>query len=202
MRTKTFAWTSAECAIIHELWPGGASGTMIANRINAMNEARDYGARRTRSAVLGQIHRMGLNGKVRLKPSNPSKPLPRALTPEERAEERRMKKNERQRKYRERQKQGNGSGARGSASSGKTLTIVPKAPPAPPAPPPEARNVDILELGPNECRFATSDHYARPHLFCGAATKPGSQWCEHHRDVVIKYAPGDEDEQGGEAVAA
>lgn len=57
----------------------------------------------------------------------------------------------------------------------KTYKVVPMAPE------PNARNLTLLELERNDCRYVvTADH---PMLFCGHEKADGSSYCAHHAHV-------------------
>lgn len=56
--------------------------------------------------------------------------------------------------------------------------------PQAPAVPPQARNVSLVDLGPRECRYATSED--SPHTFCGARTDAGQSWCDFHKSIVFQ----------------
>ena len=49
-------------------------------------------------------------------------------------------------------------------------------------PEPNSRNLTVLQLRKNDCRWPTSpDH---PMLFCGAVKAEGSSYCPHHHGVA------------------
>jgi hypothetical protein len=41
-------------------------------------------------------------------------------------------------------------------------------------------NLSIIELERNQCRYATSPHDAKQHLFCGQPTSGDYSYCAHH----------------------
>lgn len=62
-----------------------------------------------------------------------------------------------------------------------------------PLPPPMPLNLPkcngagfkLIDLGPNQCRFAVTDHSTRAHLFCGdLVVRDGCSWCDAHERVV------------------
>lgn len=53
-----------------------------------------------------------------------------------------------------------------------------------------ARRVPVTELESRQCRYAVNEAaVGEEHLFCGAATKPGSSYCSAHHGVVYAPAP-------------
>lgn len=54
----------------------------------------------------------------------------------------------------------------------------------PMAPEPDARNLTVLELKRNDCRWpVTADS---PYLFCGHPKADGSSYCAHHNNIAVK----------------
>lgn len=57
----------------------------------------------------------------------------------------------------------------------RTFKMVPMAPE------PDARNLTLLELERNDCRYVVTDDH--PMLFCGHEKAAGSSYCAHHAHV-------------------
>lgn len=53
---------------------------------------------------------------------------------------------------------------------------------------PASRDLMLLDLGPHDCRYATSPHESRQHLFCGATIADESSYCAHHLAVCHRRA--------------
>ena len=131
-------WTKEQEALLVVLASEGLSGFQIAK---AMGDGR------TRNAIIGKAHRMGLNlnspfrGSRTPRPRHPrirSKPMTKETfvcgTPLEPAQ----------------------------------LEFVP-------------RNLSILEVGHNQCRYCVADN---PFQFCALPTDDNSSWCREHQKIV------------------
>jgi GcrA cell cycle regulator len=57
----------------------------------------------------------------------------------------------------------------------------------PPPRKPDAADLPIVELKPDQCRFATAAGDVWTHLFCGGSIQSGSAFCAFHHRVV--YVP-------------
>ena len=62
---------------------------------------------------------------------------------------------------------------RGSSNKSQPLPVF--------EPDPDSRNLTVLQLKGNDCRFPTSEDH--PMLFCGSPKAAGSSYCPHHHGV-------------------
>ena len=165
------AWTAAEDNMLRAEWKQGLSCSQIATQLNAR-----FGNGRSRNAVIGRRHRLGLpkrdtvTGMVR----NPRKVRRKALPP---------------------MAEPVTETPRSEPETGRQrATATPATPPEPkpekraPRPSESAepsepmRRVEIRELARNECRWPVNDAAdGEEHLFCGRKQVEGSSYCAAHR---------------------
>jgi GcrA cell cycle regulator len=109
---------------------------------------------RSRSAVIGRLHRLGLTKSDR--PINRASKRPtvtgRGRTVEKKRSEAPIVKHN-------------------TKAASLKKKIYPYAPPVVP------KHIRLMDLKPNECRFPLGDG---PFTFCGNTTKPGESYCPHH----------------------
>lgn len=60
----------------------------------------------------------------------------------------------------------------------------PKPLPPPPLEPPLSRNIRLVDLESNQCRFIAGE--PRDATYCGHQTRGGSKWCAYHFGVVYQ----------------
>lgn len=140
------AWTDDHVETLKRLWDEGLSCAQIANEMKCGF---------TRNAIIGKIHRLGLNGRVYAKCKK---------TPEE-AEAARALKTEYKRDYRAKQR-----------------SISQPAKPSRPVRPDVClevtpRKLDLCDLGPGECHWPYGDG---PFTFCGHTVLHGAYCASHY----------------------
>lgn len=154
------------------MWQDGASGGAIAAALT-----QEFGAPRTRNAVMGMVHRLGLKGQQGRPSEEPveapsaaveavpepdapaqPKPIPVAAGTTKSAPE-----------Y-----------ARDHASpASPPLTVIRSEPR--PADWPPADGIPMADLRWGECRWAVSNFRATQHRFCAARATGDSPYCAEHR---------------------
>ncbi len=155
---KPKRWTDERVRIVASMWANGESAGNVAA---ALNEAQSHGGERfTRNAVLGYIHRNGLNGGARA--AKPRERQPRAPRPS-RAKVRR-------------------SPAKRPKFNIKG-TYTPKPPRAPVVLPVPENAVSMAELPHWGCRWPVNEApVGGTHLFCGTKREAGEPYCLYHLD--------------------
>jgi GcrA cell cycle regulator len=154
-------WTAERVETAKARWAEGYTSGQIAAELGI-----------TRNAVLGQISRQGLlktdrAGKVARAPRAPRKP--------------RAPKPPGLRVGRLALRTGQFMTA---AANDDSIPLPPE-----PLPAPRARNVTLLELKPDDCRWPTgrTDEYPRGEaLFCGDARHGGSSYCRYHLRIATR----------------
>lgn len=138
-------WTCDHVETLTRLWTAGLSCAQIANEMQCGF---------TRNAVIGKIHRLGLNGRVYAS---------RKKTPEE-AEASRAHKTEYRRDYRAKQRASLPAKPSRPVRPDVCLEVTP-------------RNLDLLELTPGDCHWPYGDG---PFTFCGSPILHGSYCASHY----------------------
>jgi GcrA cell cycle regulator len=166
-------WTNEREEELGRLWNAGFSAAQIAKVLGCFDSSKDKG----RSAVMGKVHRMGLQ--------RYGKKSPEQLALEAEA---RLVRSEQLAKARY---------ERELASRRKVVEMLETAKME------EEQNRSSLPFNDlrmfsrrtsNECRFPLND--AAPFIACGAVTPPGESWCPHCREIVMaKPAPVLSDER-------
>ena len=155
-------WTNKRVLDLTEMWSAGLSASQIAARFGDIS----------RNAVIGKVHRLGLPGrlvKVRtssrgfiIQPSNFNEPKPK--------------------KFQSQPPNPHADFVRRLEAEMKiSIKHEPVEPPA------DCRNVPLLDLHANACRWPTND--AAPgetHLFCGAEQEENSPYCAPHGRIAFK----------------
>lgn len=170
-------YCAEESEMICKLWKNGKSALEVATVVN-----QRFGRRRTRNAVIGHVHRLGLphRGKGAANPVR----LPAAKRMKAGATTVAKKRAQTARLVAQ-----GGAPASKSGISGTGAPQRHKSPPEAtrarfllsPAPP---LGLDVLELTDSRCRYAVSDKV--PHSFCGHPVKHGKHWCEAHYERVYR----------------
>jgi GcrA cell cycle regulator len=139
--------------VIIAMWREGRTATAIACAVGV----------KTRSAILGKLHRLGLLGQR----GQHKKP----------AAHHRARNKEATRRYRARL---NSKFTRSSPAIPQRVnkTAWVSVPPSPDAPP--SLNLSIIAVKPDQCRHIAGDD----HLCCGNPIIEGTSWCDHHYRVV------------------
>lgn len=154
------SWTEQRVAKLRELYGLGLSGGEIAARLGGLEHCADGG----RNAVIGQIHRLGLTGRVRIARTKPAqkqkapnrilqaranaKPKPAALE-EEDTEEIEID---------------------GEIGQPKEFELAI----------PLSQRRSLLQLTDETCRFPVGDPRDKDFFFCGAAPLEAKIYCGPH----------------------
>ena len=139
-------WTEARIKILRALWADGWTGAQIGKKFG-----------KSRSAILGKIHRLGLMRKTR-PPPPPQPPKPATVAPVR----------------------------RNTQAITLAPRIVPRPRPAVSTAPPLVgmRMRPLLELEPGWCRWPDDNGDPRTQglamLFCGADRQGTGPYCPHH----------------------
>lgn len=179
-------WCADEEADLKRLWTEGKSGAEIMRTLNAK-----YRRARSRNAVIGKVHRLGLDGRI-----TPSRPVRRPVAAPPVQTEPTLSEKRR------------AAGKAGAIKTGKPAPGSFRFGMAQTEPTPErvagigkdrVRNPRLLpgqtpadgrpitELRDRECRYAlTAD---APHRFCGRPSVPGESYCRGHIAGLYQAAP-------------
>jgi hypothetical protein len=156
------AWTIEREEELSRLWAAGFSAAQIAKSLGCFDALKDRG----RSAVMGKIHRMGLQRYTQKSPEELAREAEARLIRSEQLAKSRYE--------------------RELASRRKVVEIMEASKIE------EERNRSSLPFNDlrmfsqrtsNQCRFMLND--AAPFFVCGAVTPPGESWCPHCRDIVM-----------------
>ncbi|WP_309086434.1 GcrA family cell cycle regulator [Chelativorans sp.] len=163
MRPGEQVWSEPELSLAARLWKAGFSGGDIARRL-----AQDLNASRSRSAVIGLVHRRpelfggeakkSKKGRAKARSEAAQKPAP---------------------KKRQHLNAANIAGKRGARAfdPGFQAPIAPSEAREYDA---RSRRVPLTRLGVG-CKFPVNDAaVGEEHLFCGHPAKAGSPYCAHH----------------------
>ena len=153
------AWPAFDVQTAQMMWTLGSSASEIAETLG-----------RTKSAVIGKIHRLGLSGEDKAGYAQNKAAL------EARKEERRQKRLKRMSEYNKKRLP--------RLPKGKKINRMP--PESPPVPP---LNISMLELDRTTCRFICDDVTSGVRTnYCGHKTYDESPYCAHHFRVCYKFA--------------
>lgn len=157
-RERTDLWQPGPAARMLELWAQGFSGLVVAAKLN-----EEFGTSYTRNAVMGRAHRLGLEKRKTLVAKV------RTRQPSTRIRFRLVR---------------------------PSKPTKPTKPPKPPKPEPieiqdtlipfEQRR-QLIDLGPNECRWPVGDVGEPDFFFCGGKADDGCSYCPGHLQRSIGY---------------
>ncbi len=174
--------------MLRSLWGKGRSATEVATAINER-----FGRQRTRSAVIGYVHRLGLMRRGR-GASNPVR-VQKARKPVPRAQERpsvslpasKAMKAGATTVAKKRAQDAREAAQKTSASSGSPKQQFPEVVTRTRflTPVPESNQLDVMQLTDHTCRHASTER--APHSFCGHKTVPGKHWCPAHYERVYRH---------------
>jgi GcrA cell cycle regulator len=154
------SWTKERTELLRKLWTDGRSASQV---------AAELGGGLTRNAVIGKIHRLGI-------------------------QDRRSEKTSRTQRFAEIQHKEVAT----LAKKAKIVAVaIPPAPPPvmqraheiEPTPPPDGRGVTLMDLRFTSCRFPLGDPREQGFRFCGAPRESLSenrQYCTHHNGVAYE----------------
>ena len=164
-------WTEERNELLKKLWADGLSASRIAGRLGGV----------TRNAVIGKVHRLGLQGRAtvtRMRSPHPrrgighspKRPAPTARVP-------------------------TAACAAGGAIQYELLLLpmMPTTCTAAPVLPPVMEltvsaplRVDLLDLKECMCRWPIGDPQSKDFHFCGRQKAGGSSYCEHHARIATQ----------------
>lgn len=158
-------WSESEIETLKSLWSNGLSARVIGK-----------GLGRERNAILGKVHRLGLEGRKveertiprpwvpgKRKPSPP--PLP-ALKPKPETKDGRK---------------------RGGTSYSVLASARARQKPIEPLPEPRGPKIGIVELSYRDCRYPHGDPREKAFHFCARPVEQdGSPYCNFHRSVCYE----------------
>jgi GcrA cell cycle regulator len=145
------SWTDERIELLRKLWSEGLSASQIATRI---------GGGITRNAVIGKVHRLGLEGRMR---TGSGAPQPDA---------------------------GSGIGASGIGLRRADASVVPvePAPVAEPESDPATAKVTLLHLTEQTCKWPIGDPGTPSFHFCGQRAELGLPYCAAHARIAYQPA--------------
>lgn len=169
MPINNIKWTVEGEDLLRQHYKNGLSCSQIAFAINS-----ELRTAFSRNAVIGKIHRLGLDGRPR--PASGPRPRPRA---------------EGSRRYRQDLNRIQEKRAKIRIQYAQPIievTEIIEAPTVDDLAIPIEQRKTLLELNENTCRWPVGDPQASDFFFCGAAPKAGSPYCScHHR--IAYHAP-------------
>jgi GcrA cell cycle regulator len=160
-----FDWTAERIELLTQLW---SSKTMSASKI-----AKRLGPGCTRSAVIGKVHRLGLNGKGGLPSGGTSKREARLLEPTPTGTPKKIRR-------------------QGWSNITRALKPAPQITPRiveqpePPAPEPETGGIPWVTAPPNACTNIMGD--PRRVMICGQPKVVGQSYCRNCMVVIYSAA--------------
>lgn len=176
-------YCQAESDYIRTLWNKGQSATEVAAAVN-----QRFGRRRSRNAVIGFIHRSGLQRRGRgmanpVRVKKPCKPLPAQSEPVTALPAaKKLKAGATTVATKRAQAARDGvqktPAAKQTFPEAKTRTRFLTAVPEP-------LKLDVMQLTDHTCRHAATER--APHAFCGHKTVPGKHWCPAHYERVYRH---------------
>lgn len=160
-----FRWTDPAVAALKDHWADGLSASACAEKLGD-----EFGIRVSRSAVLGKINRLGLSKPHEMR-QHAFAPLPRVpKTPKQ------------PRKTVDRIIRGGQGSAMRIVSTPDFSEDVARRELSPDQIP-LAQRKQLLDLGPDDCRWPYGDPGESNFFFCGAVTETGCSYCRMHRIV-------------------
>lgn len=152
-----FDWTAERVERLKTLWAEGYSGAEIAIELGC----------RSRSAVIGKVHRLK---------------LPKRGDESKRVESRRANRSRKSPFNRPTAAQRYGQGQTAHIAPPAAKRAAPLPMPRPEAPTASAVKFEALE--PHHCRWVYGEGANR--MFCGCPVTPSTSWCEGHRARVFQ----------------
>ncbi|WP_223476476.1 GcrA family cell cycle regulator [Oricola indica] len=174
------SWTDERVEMLKKLWADGLSASQIAAQLGGVS----------RNAVIGKVHRLKLSGRAKSVSSGAPKTkrsvAPRASTP-------------RGGGY-------SGGGGGGGGAGGRTLTTVTHAVgatvmknevstvafaeadrrPIEDVVVPISKNLTLVELNENTCKWPQGDPLSEDFHFCGHQSEESSPYCKYHAKLAFQ----------------
>ena len=162
-------WTDERVELLKKLWTEGQSASQIAGRL---------GGGVTRNAVVGKVHRLGLEGRGHNYGTRAAK-LEDAKTPIERQRILRKPKAVPSMLPID---------TKPTEAYQPTLVALPAPEPVPvPIPLQMGQRVTVLNLSDKTCKWPIGEPGSEDFCFCGHGPRDGSPYCEYH--VRLAYQP-------------
>ena len=157
------SWDDGRIEQLKKLWSEGLSASQIAQELGGV----------TRNAVIGKVHRLGLSGRAKAKPSAVARP-------------RKVVKPVRTTTV----------VARGNLAVVETVEIDAETMVAPEAVViAMSRRISIMELREGVCRWPLGDPLKGDFAYCGADCGSSRTYCEHHSRIA--YQPQNDRRRAG-----
>jgi GcrA cell cycle regulator len=168
------SWTDERVELLKKLWADGLSASQIAAQLGGVS----------RNAVIGKVHRLKLSGRAKSVSSGAPK-TKRANAPRSSSSPR-------------------GGGYGGGGGSGRTMTTVthavgatvmksevnalayPDRRPIEDIVVPISRNLKLVELNENTCKWPQGDPLAEDFHFCGHESEENSPYCKYHARLAFQ----------------
>lgn len=141
-------WTDERVTTLKKLWLDGLSCSQIAKQLGGV----------TRNAVIGKVHRLGLNG--RAAPSQPARPAFRAPSPPRPVASRPVRPATLQ--------------ANAASQSAPVLRIE------------EPGSATVQTLGAHMCKWPIGDPASDGFTFCGRRSGENGPYCREHAQVAYQ----------------
>ncbi|WP_454629620.1 GcrA family cell cycle regulator [Bradyrhizobium cenepequi] len=165
-------WSEERVAQLKKLWEAGLSSSQIAAELGGV----------TRNAVIGKVHRLGLNGRA------PAHPAPRAER--KRSSGRRFVRVDRPAPEKAKEP------IVDEHAANMPDEINPDAVSAFDAAIPIRRRKSLLDLRDRDCKWPVGDPASPDFFFCGGPTSEGSPYCAPHCRVAYTDAAQRRRERG------
>ncbi len=152
----TVMWTKTQIEYVVEQWDAGFSASIIGDALG-----------KTRNAVLGKIHRMGLSGSR----ENKRKPQIKKQTGGQRGKRR--------------------NSMRVNRAPVKLVSTFKPVQDIEPEPIDASQNCKLFELENHQCKWPVNDPPpAGYYMFCGLGKKVDSPYCRQHHKIAYRPAKG------------
>lgn len=182
MRARSEVWDDeAHVERLEELWAEGLSAERIASRLSI-----EFGARITRSAILGKISRL----RARKSGSAPVSRLGMYANNSggsgwtgKSAAQRKAERKKRREADRAKRRAEEEAKVKVAGLSRPVINRIPRDE-IPDVVVPETERVQIADLRDNQCRYIFGDPKQTDHYYCHRSAEAGLSWCHVHASVV------------------
>ncbi len=176
MEVLTMTWTQERITLLIDLWMSGKSASIVAKELGNIS----------RNAVIGKVHRLGIANRTNLKKTV-------AKTTKNNSEKIILKSTRPQKSSPKRNPAFNIA----VKDTGGKIRVQTKREPHPPRKynkshvlnrdpnaPTQFKNLSLLELTENSCRWPSGDPQDSNFHFCGCPAEPNSSYCSYHAQVA------------------